>query len=127
MSLGKLKDLKDECEANTTHFYVTVDEARRGRSREIKREYLGFEPDVTFMFRTWGGLAADAEEELVRGTLALCRATPGDAALLFNLETILFIRKADTIYVNTLYYKGDYSLFPPPYELKAFKVDDPPF
>lgn len=126
LSLGKLKDLKNEFEAGTDNFYATVCEVQ-ARSREIRLEQLGFEPAVSFAFRTSADVDIEARKESVRGTLALCRTITGDAALLFNSEYILFIRKAGTIYVNSAYWDGDYSLFPPPYELKAFRVDEPPF
>jgi len=98
-----------------------------GLSREIELERFGFDPNAYFVFNTWAAVSIEAREQIVRGTLAICRATTGDAVLLFNGEIILFIRKAGTLYVNTAYWRGDYSLFPPPYELKAFNVNDPAF
>jgi hypothetical protein len=62
----------------------------------------------------------EAREQIVRGALAICQATTGDAVLLFNGETVMFMRRAGTIYVNTAYWRGDYSLFIPPYALKEF-------
>jgi hypothetical protein len=126
MSLGMLGNLKNAFEAGTKNFYVMANRLE-GRSREIAREQFGFEPRVNLTFRTGADTDVEAQEQIVRGTLAICRATTGDAVLLFNGEIILFIRRAGTIYVNTNYWQGDYSLFSPPYELRAFQVNEPLF
>lgn len=121
LSLGLPWDPNNGRVALTANFEAAIGPLQ-GRSREITTERLGFEPDLYFTFRTWGEVDVEAREQIVRGTLALCRAITGDAALLFNGERVLFMRKADTLYVNSTYWRGDYALFPPPYELKAFPV-----
>jgi hypothetical protein len=123
LSLGFPWDPSDGCEAHPGNFHAWVGPARGGRSRQIKLERFGFAPDVHFEFNTWGGVDFEGRAEIVRGALAVCRAIPGDAVLLFNGEQVLFTRLAGTIYVNSLYWEGDYALFPPPYELKAIPVD----
>jgi len=94
-----------------------------GRSREISLERFGFTPDQNLNFRTWDGdPGLKGKHDIVRGTLAICMAVTGDAVLLFNGETVLFMRKSNTLYVNSAYWRGDYSLFTPPYEPQAFPV-----
>lgn len=126
MSIGLTRNIKNPHEASTKHFYAMANDLQ-GRARDISREEYGFEPTVHLTFRTGADTNIEARAEIVRGTLAICRATAGDAVLLFNGEIILFIRRAGTIYVNTNHWQGDYSLFSQPYELRAFRVNEPPF
>src|SRR5689334_17633830 len=74
------------------------------RSREISQEDFGFSPDQIISFRTWGGEHEEGRRDLVRGTLAICQAVPGDAVLLFNGEIVLFMRTLGTLYVNSAYW-----------------------
>lgn len=121
LSLGLPWDPKDPCSTDAPHFTASAGPLRPD-SREWVREQRGFAPDQSFIFNTWGEGSVEAKEEIVRGTLAICQAVPGDAILLFNGEIVLFMRKEGTLYVNSAYWRGDYSLFTPPYELKAFEV-----
>ena len=121
LGLGLPRNPDDECDVDTPHFHAVAGQMRK-ESRDQLQELLGFYPDVSFVFRTWGDSSLEAKAEIVRGTLAICQAVAGDATLLFNGEIVLFQRKADTLYVNSAYWRGDYSLFSPPYELKAFSV-----
>src|SRR4051812_8477744 len=98
LSLGLPWDPHKGCSATADTFDAGVGPLT-GYSREITTEQLGFEPDTYFSFRTWADADIEAREQIVRGTLAICRAVTGDAALLFNGEYILFIRRAGTIYV----------------------------
>jgi len=123
LSLGLPWDPKDGCEAHPGNFHAWVGPMPGGRSREIWLERFGFDSNVYFVFNSWGEANVEAREQIVRGTLAICRAVNGDAVLLFNGEIVLFMRKAGTIYVNSAHWEGDYSLFSPPYELKAFTVE----
>jgi len=123
LSLGLPWNANEGCEAHPGNFHVGAGPMNNRLSREIYLERFGFEPDVNFSFRTWGEVNVEAREQIVRGTLAICRAVTGDAVLLFNGEIVLFMRKAGTIYVNSAHWEGDYSLFSPPYELKAFTVE----
>lgn len=121
LSLGLPWDPKDPCSTDTPRFSAGVGPVKR-ESREYRRERFGFAPDQYFVFRTWGEVAFEASEEITRGTLAICQAVPGDAVLLFNGESVLFMRRSGTLYVNSAYWDGDYSFFTPPYELKAFDI-----
>jgi hypothetical protein len=93
-----------------------------GRSIEIATENLGFTPDQRFRFVTGRDAEREGEREIVRGTLAVCQAIEGDAVLLFNGETALYERRTGVLYLNSLYWEGDYSWFSPPYDIKAIPV-----
>ena len=121
LSLGLPWDPKNPCSMDAPRFTAGVGPLPRD-SREWMQEQRGLAPDQYFVFRTWSQYSVEAKEEIVRGTLAICQAVPGDAVLLFNGETVLFMRKSGTLYVNSAYWRGDYSFFTPPYELKAFDV-----
>ncbi|HYV48468.1 MAG TPA: SitI3 family protein [Myxococcaceae bacterium] len=121
LSLGLPWDPKDPCSTDAPRFTAGVGPLPLD-SREFRQEQFGFAPDQYFVFRTWSAYSVEAKAEIVRGTLAICQSVPGDAVLLFNGEIVLFMRKAGTLYVNSAYFRGDYSLFTPPYELKAFEV-----
>ena len=121
MSLGKLSDLQSEVQAGTKNFWAQANRPE-GRSREIAQEMLGFTPEVYLWCKLLSSGAYEGTREITRGALAICAATEGDAILLFLGETVLFLRKSGTLYVNSEYWRGDYSLFTPPYELKAFPV-----
>jgi len=122
LSLGLPRNPNDGCEAHPGNFHAGVGPTHGGRSREYNQERFGFDPDVYFVFNTWADVSIEAREQIVRGTLAICRATTGDAVLLFNGEIVLFMRRAGIIYVNSAYFRGDYALFTPPYEVKEFSV-----
>jgi hypothetical protein len=121
LSLGLPRNPDNECNVETANFHAIAGPVR-GRSREISLERFGFQPEVHLVFRTWPHLNPEAKAEMVRGTLAICRAIPGDAILLYNGEVVLFMRKAGQLYVNSGYWRGDYSLFSPPYEVKEFPL-----
>lgn len=122
LSLGLPWNPKDPCSVDASTFSADVGPCQQGHSRDIARERFGFDPDQYFVFRTSAAFDIEARGEIVRGTLAICRAVTGDAILLFNGEIALFMRKSGTLYVNSAYFRGDYSLFTSPYELKAFEV-----
>jgi hypothetical protein len=121
LSLGVGPNPEDECNVGTPNFNAIAGRVR-GRSREISLERFEFQPEVHIVFRTWPHLNSEAKAEIVRGTLAICRAIPGDAILLYNGEIVLFMRKAGELSVNSAYWRGDYSLFPMPYEVKTFPL-----
>lgn len=121
LSLGMPRNPDDECNVETPNFHAIAGRVT-GRSREITLERFGFQPEVHVVFRTWPHLNPEAKAEMVRGTLAVCRAIPGDAILLYNGEVVLFMRKAGELSVNSEFWRGDYSLFHPPYEVKAFPL-----
>jgi len=121
LSLGLPRDAGDKCDVGTPHFHASAGQLRKD-SIDHLQGLLGFRPDVSFLFRTWAAAGIEAKAEIVRGTLAICQAVAGDAVLLFNGEVVLYMRKAGTLYVNAAYWRGDYSLFSPPYELKEYST-----
>jgi hypothetical protein len=119
LALGVPWNPDDGCMVDTPSFSAGA-APFQGRSREIFRADFGFDANQFLNFRTRGEAAYNAEHEIVRGTLAICRAVTGDAILLFNGETVLFMRKEGTLYVNSEWWKGNYVLFDPPYVVQAF-------
>ena len=64
--------------------------------RDVIREALGFEPDLSVLFKV--ASRTEPREAAVRAVLAaslrLLEAEGGDAALLFNGETVVFVRRS---------------------------------
>lgn len=121
LRLGLPRNPDDDCTVSTPHFHASVGPMSRDFSEHML-ENVGFRPDAYFVFRSWAAADIEARAEIVCGTLAICQAVPGDAVMLFNGEIVLYMRKAGVLYVNSTYWEGDYSLFTPPYEVKAYKV-----
>ncbi len=69
--------------------------------RAVMREALGFEPDVTVVFKVLAREEADAAiRAIVEASLGLLAAEPGDAALVANGETVVFVKRADGLTIH---------------------------
>lgn len=121
LRLGLPRNPDDDCAVSTPHFHAWAGPLSADFSEHMQ-ENIGFRPNSTLLFRSWAAVGIEARAEIVRGTLAICQAIEGDAVLLFNGEIVLYKRTAGVLYVNSAYWRGDYSLFTPPYEVRAFSV-----
>jgi len=84
---------------NSPHFTIyghPIDD-----SEDALTQLLNLSPTVRMNFRVKLSSGNKAEEDILRGTVSWLKAYPGNCALLFNGELVLFVRKAGQISINS--------------------------